>query len=90
MYDLKPGQLIECEWVDPAAASDWKPGAEVTGFWRFLCHSVGFVHALDSGGLVLTACYGVDPEGDRSLLLRQHLPWNCIIDLWLIEVENGG
>jgi hypothetical protein len=35
--------------------------------------------------LVLTACYGEGPKGERSLLLRQHLPWECITDLWILR-----
>lgn len=88
MYDLKVGQLIECEWLDPAASSDWKDAKEVSNFYRFVCRSVGYVHATGSDGLVLTACYGEDSDGDRSLLLRQHLPWNCITELWILRVES--
>ena len=86
VYDLKPGQLVECEWLDPAAGSDWKDAAEIIALWKFVCRSVGYVHAAGPDGLILTACYGEDPDGDRSLLLRQHLPWNAITDLWVLDV----
>ncbi len=85
MYDLKPGQLVECDWIDPAAVSDWKYSGEVTALWLFRCRSVGYVHLIDQNGLVLTSCYGDDPDGNRSLLLRQHLPWNCITNLWILR-----
>ncbi len=88
MYDVKPGQLVECDWIDPAAASGWKDASEVTACWRFVCRSVGYVHAVGSDGLVLTACYGEDPEGDQSLLLRQHLPWECIKTLWVLQTSE--
>lgn len=84
MYDLKPGQLIECDWIDPAASSDWMDAKHVT-FWEFRCRSVGYIHAVEEIGLTLTACYGVDKDGDSSLLLRQYIPWGCIIDLWVLR-----
>ena len=87
-YDLTPGQLIECKWVDPSASSDWKDAKAATTFYRFVCRSVGYVHATGPDGLVLTACYGDDDSGERSLLLRQCLPWNCITDLWVLEVSE--
>ena len=89
MYDLKPGQLIECEWLDPSCSSKWIDAADVTAFWKFSCRSVGYVHRSDPEGLTLTACYGEDHEGDRSLLLRQYLPWSCITDLWVLSVETS-
>ena len=85
-YNIKPGQLIEVHWLDPAAASDWKDAGEVL-FYEFRCRSVGWVHLLDNTGVVLTACDGCDPNNERSLLLRQHIPWDCIQDLWVIETE---
>ena len=84
-YDLKVGQLVECEWLDPMAGSDWKEIGDVTELERFLCMSVGFVHVLSPVGLILTACYGEDLEGDRSLLLRQYLPWCCITEVWILR-----
>ncbi len=88
MYNLKPGQLIECEWVDPAVAAAWTEAKDVTKCWKFLCRSVGCVHLADSDGLVLTASYGTDPDGDRSLLLQQFLPWGCITDLWILQTKE--
>jgi len=88
MYDLKPGQLIECDWIDPVVASTWVDASNVTLFWKFLCRSVGYVHAVKEDGLILTACHGTDPDGDQSLLLRQHIPWTCITDLWILSECN--
>ena len=85
-YDLKPGQLIECEWVDPAVVASWED-VEDTGYYRFLCRSVGYVHKADSEGLILTACYGTAPGGARSLLFQQFLPWGCIEKLWILQTE---
>lgn len=88
MYNLKHGQLVECEWVDPAVAADWEDAKDVNKCWRFLCRSVGYVHLAEPNGLVLTPCYGTDPDGDRSLLLQQFLPWGCITDLWILQTED--
>ncbi len=85
MYDLKPGQLVECDWLDPVAGSEWVSAEKVKTFWKFRCRSVGYVHAVTEDGLILTACYGTDPDGDKDLLLRQHIPWICITDLWILE-----
>jgi len=85
MYDLEPGQLIECEWLDPAAASEWMDATRINHFWKFICRSVGYVHKVEPDGIILTACYGTDLDGDKSLLLRQHIPWICITDLWILE-----
>lgn len=84
-YNLKPGQLAEIEWVDPAAASHWVDAGTVTECVKFTCRSVGFVHAMDDYGVVLVASCGEDADGDRSLLLRQHLPWVCItgVHVWV-------
>lgn len=89
MYNLKPGQLIECEWVDPMVVADWQDAREVSKYEQFLCRSVGYVHLVDSNGLVLTACYGTDPNGDRSLLLQQYLPWGCIASLWILQTKDA-
>ena len=89
MYNLKPGQLIECEWVDPAVVANWEISKSVDTFWRFLCRSVGYVHATGPSGLVLTACYGEDPDGEQSLLLQQFLPWGCITDVWILQTEEN-
>lgn len=86
MYDLKPGQLIECDWLDPAAASEWARAKNVT-FWEYRCRSIGYVHMVTEVGLTLTACYGVDPDGDKDLLLRQYIPWICITDLWILREQ---
>ena len=88
MYDLKSGQLVECEWIDPATHANWEEAKDVTKCYRFLCRSVGWVHLTDMFGLVLTACYGTDPDGDQSLLLQQFLPWGSITDLWVLQVED--
>ncbi|KKM99474.1 hypothetical protein LCGC14_1147460 [marine sediment metagenome] len=85
MYDLKPGQLVECDWLDPAAASEWQEAKHTSVFWRIRCRSVGYVHLVGVDGVILTASYGEDPDGDRALLLRQHLPWNCITDVWVLR-----
>lgn len=87
MYNIKPGQLVEVHWIDPASASDWK-NAEAVSFYEFRCQSVGWVHFANDVGLVLTACYGCDLNNDRSLLLRQHLPWTSITDLWVLNVTG--
>lgn len=84
MYNLKPGQLVECDWLDPVASSDWTDVKNIT-FWKYCCRSVGYVHAVTEDGLILTACYGTDPTGDKDLLLRQHIPWMCITDIWVLE-----
>ena len=86
MYDLVEGQLIECNWLDPVAASHWVDS--VSKFWKFECHSVGYVHAATEEGLILTACYGVDPNGDKSTLLRQHIPWISITDLFILTKKG--
>ncbi|MEE9548714.1 MAG: hypothetical protein V3V68_05100 [Nitrosomonadaceae bacterium] len=88
MYDLKPGQLIECIWIDPAVHADWENAKSVTKCYRFLCRSVGYVHLTDTNGLILTACYGEDLEGEQSLLLQQFLPWGSITDLWILQLEK--
>lgn len=89
MYNLKPGQLIECEWIDPVVASDWQDAGEVNECYKFLCRSVGYVHSAKLDGLVLIACYGVDPDSrDQSILLQQHLPWGCITSLWILQTEE--
>ena len=87
MYNLRPGQLVECEWIDPAVVADWQ---EIKGvkFYRFLCRSVGYVHSAGPDGLILTACYGEDPDGEQSLLLQQFLPWGCITDVWILQTED--
>ena len=85
MYDLKPGQRIECDWLDPVAGSNWIDNEDVKTFWKFRCRSIGYVHAVTEDGLILTACFGTDPDGDISLLLRQHIPWACITDLWILN-----
>ena len=84
MYDLKVGQLIECIWFDPAVGATWMDSTDVK-FWKYTCQSIGYVHKVEPEGLILTACYGNDPDGDRSLLLRQYLPWGSITDLWVLE-----
>ncbi len=86
MYDLEEGQLIECTWLDPVVASSWVD--KVDKFWKFECHSVGYVHRATEEGLILTACYGLDPDGDKSLLLRQHIPWICITDLYVLTMKG--
>ncbi len=88
MYDLKPGQLIECIWVDPAVHAAWEEAKGVTKCFKFLCRSVGYVHLIDEYGLVLTACYGEDFDGEQSLLLQQFLPWGCITDVWILQTEG--
>ena len=85
MYDLKPGQLVECDWIDPCVASTWADAKSVDTFWKFRCRSTGYVHMVTEDGLILTACHGVDPDGDKSLLLRQHIPWGSITDIWVLE-----
>lgn len=85
MYDLKPGQLIECDWLDPVVVATWVDAENVVTFWRCCCRSVGYVHAATEDGLILTACYGTDPNGGKDLLLRQHIPWLCITELWVLE-----
>ena len=85
MYHLKLGQLVECEWLDPVAGSEWKDAPEACKFFRFVCRSVGYVQSVEEEGFILCACYGTDPDGDRSLLLRQHLPWGCITELWILR-----
>lgn len=84
MYDLKPGQLVECDWLDPVAASEWI-SAKDTIFWKYRCRSVGYVHAVTEDGLFLTACYGTDPNDGKDLLLRQHIPWICITEVWILR-----
>jgi len=86
VYKLKPGQLVECEWVDPAVFADWQDSEDVK-FYRFLCRSVGYVYTAKSEGLILTACYGTDPDGAQSLLLQQFLPWGSITDLWILKTR---
>ena len=88
MYDLVEGQLVECTWLDPAAASSWVDASSVDKLWKFECYSVGYVHKVDSDGLILTACYGLDLDGDKSLLLRQHIPWICITDLYILTTKG--
>lgn len=85
MYDLKPGQLVECDWIDPAVASTWVGAENIVTFWKCCCRSVGYVHLVTEDGLILTACYGTDPDGSKDLLLRQHIPWASITDLWILE-----
>lgn len=84
MYDLKPGQLVECDWLDPAVGSTWMDVEDVI-FWKWHCRSVGYVHAVTEVGLILTACYGADPNGGKSILLRQYIPWGSVVDLWILE-----
>lgn len=84
MYDLKPGQLIEVNWLDPAVGSTWIDAEDVI-FWKFRCRSVGYVYATTDEGLIITACYGVDPDGNKSLLLRQYIPWASITEVWILN-----
>lgn len=44
MYDLKPGQLVECEWIDPVVGSDWVDAIKVDRFYKLLCRSVGYIY----------------------------------------------
>lgn len=88
MYDIKPGQLVEVEWIDPSASVDWIGTEKVTEFPKITCYSVGWVHLTDDGGLILTACYGIEKdvgENDTDLLLRQYLPWGCVTQIWILE-----
>lgn len=87
-YNIKPNQLVEVHWLDPAAASDWKD-TEAISFYEFKCRSVGWVYLLNDTGVVLTACDGTDPDNNLSSLLRQHIPWGCIQDLWVFEIEGA-
>lgn len=80
MWNIKPGQLVEIHWIDPCAASHWEDSDKVSACARFLIKSVGWVHVVDDVGVVVTASFEVD--GDKQLLLRQHLPWGCIQEIW--------
>lgn len=82
-WNIKPGELVEVIWLDPAAASHWEDPSEITGCLQIRCRSVGWVHAVDDYGCVLTACY--EPNDREQLLLRQHLPWGCIEEVWILE-----
>ena len=85
MYDLKLGQLVECEWLDPAVGAFWVAANDVTRCYTNFCVSVGFVHTFDDVGLVLTPSFAVDTDGDENLLLRQYLPWGCITRVWILR-----
>ena len=83
MYDVKPGQLVEVEWLDPSVCSNWTGAKGVTCLPKMICHSVGWVHLVDDDGIILTACYC--DEGHRELLLHQNLPWGSIPQIWILE-----
>lgn len=83
MYDIKPGQLVEIDWIDPSVASNWVEADEISCLPKIICHSVGWIHLVDNDGIVLTACY-CDYEG-QDLLLRQNLPWGCITQIWILK-----
>ena len=82
MYDVKPGQLVEVDWIDPSASSNWTTAKEVTRLPKMICRSVGWVHLVDDDGIVVTACYC--DCGGRELLLHQNLPWGCIEQIWIL------
>lgn len=85
-WNVKPGQLIEVHWVDPCVASHWEDRVNVTACNRFVSEAVGWVHVVDDFGIVLTASREI--EGEKQLLLRQHLPWGCIEEVWVLETKG--
>ncbi len=84
--NIKPGQLVEVHWNDPCVSSHWRDSDDITICKRFCSRSVGWIHLVDDFGCVLTASQEVD--GEKQLLLCQHLPWDCIENLWILEVED--
>ncbi len=87
-YDLKPGQRVEINWIDPAGLAEWVDAQSLTQCWKVTCRAIGYVHTSDDYGVVLTASYGDDPDGDRMLLFRQHIPWACMTDVWVLECDT--
>ena len=83
MWNIKPGQLVEIHWVDPCAASHWVDADKISVCSEFIIQSVGWVHLTDDVGVVLTA--SLEVGGDEQLLLRQHLPWGCIHEVWILS-----
>lgn len=84
MYDIKPGQLVEVEWVDPSIRDGWIDAEDITEFPKIICHSIGWIHLVKDEGLILNSCYGTE-ENDRDLLICQYLPWGCITQIWILE-----
>lgn len=80
MWNIKPGQLVEIHWVDPCVGADWQDSSAIDACMQFRIKSIGWVHLVDDFGCVLTA--SCEPDGDKQLLLRQHLPWGCIQEIW--------
>lgn len=82
MWNIKSGQLVEIDWLDPSVGSQWEDASKITACAQFVVKSIGWVHVVDDFGCVLTASY--EPDGDKQLLLRQHLPWGCIQEIWIL------
>lgn len=82
MWNIKPGQLVEIHWIDPCAASHWENADEITACEQFIAKCVGWVHLVDDFGCVITACLSLSDDKNKPLLLRQHLPWGCIQEIW--------
>ncbi len=80
MYNIKPGQLVEIHWIDPSVGSHWADPNEISACRKVSVKSVGWVYLMDDVGVVLAASY--ESDGDKQTLLRQHLPWGCIQDIW--------
>lgn len=85
MYNIKLGQLIEVEWIDPSVGdSGWVNSKTITDLPKMICRSVGWVHLVNDDGVILTACYCLENE-HRDLLFHQNLPWGCITQIWILK-----